>query len=123
MTMRWSLQDLSCRDRPLVSGDDEGLQGFFLLGWVNESPAVADWDGACLRISDALFDVASLAVEVDQVFADTDADLATVNDAEKAPGCPASLSDTPARALLTLAEACDGIYVLETVDHQGRRTW
>jgi hypothetical protein len=121
MTMRWSMQDLSCRDRPLVSGDDQGLRGFFLLGWVDESPAVAEWDGACLRVSRALFDVASLAVEVDQIFADVDPD--TFTDAGMEADRSASLSESPARALLTLAEACDGIYVLETVDRQGRRTW
>jgi hypothetical protein len=115
--MRWSLQDLSCRDRPMVSSDDQGLRSFFLLGWVNESPAVADWDGACLRVSQALLDMASLAVAVDHIFAD--ADIEADIEADRS----ASLTDSPARALLTLAEACDGIYVLETVDQQGKRTW
>jgi hypothetical protein len=111
--MSWSLQDLSTRDRPMVSSDDQGLRGFFLLGWVSEGPALADWDGACLRVSEALFDMASLAVEVDDIFADADIEAHR----------SASLTDSPARALLTLAEACDGIYVLETVDEQGKRTW
>jgi hypothetical protein len=52
-----------------------------------------------------------------------DVDPDTFTDAGMEADRSASLSESPARALLTLAEACDGIYVLETVDRQGRRTW
>jgi hypothetical protein len=33
------------------------------------------------------------------------------------------LTDTPERALITLAECCDGIGVVETVDDKGQRSW
>jgi hypothetical protein len=114
MTMRWSLQDLTCCELELSAGDGASLRWFLLLGWIDDRPAIAEWDGVRLLVSRNLLDVGSLAVEVDGAFADCEPS-----------GCHhyASLTDTPERALITLAECCDGIGVVETVDDKGRRSW
>jgi hypothetical protein len=114
MTMRWQLQDMDVCELPLTGGDEQRLQWFFLLGWVDNGPAAAEWDGHRLRISRALFEVASLAERVDRIFAES---------GQSDPNDGASLIDSPGRALLTLARVCDGIYVLETTDENGRRSW
>jgi hypothetical protein len=67
-----------------------------------------------LRVSRNLFDLASLAAEVDRAFADS---------AQSEPNHCAGLAGTPGRALITLAECCDGICALETLDDKGRRSW
>jgi hypothetical protein len=112
--MRWQLQDMHVCELPLTGGDDQRLRWFFLLGWLDNGPAAAEWDGDRLRISRALFDVASLAERVDHIFAES---------GESEPDDSASLIGSPGRALLTLIRACDGIYVLETIDENGRRSW
>jgi hypothetical protein len=114
MTMRWSLQDLSCCELELEASVDAGLRWFFLLGWIDDRPAVAEWDGSRLLVSRNLLDVAFLATEVDEAFADS-----VVSE----PHRYASLSETPERALITLADCCDGLHALETVDGNGRRSW
>lgn len=114
MTMRWSLQDLSCCELALKANEGAGLRWFFLLGWIDDRPAVAEWDGARLLVSQNLLEMASLAAEVDGAFADC-----VLSD----PHRYASLTDTPGRALITLADCCDGIHALETVDDNGRRLW
>ena|SRR5437899_3588427 len=114
MTMRWSLQDLNCCELPLIASDDSELRWFFLLGWIDDRPAVAEWDGVRLRVSSNLFDLASLAAQVDRAFAGS---------AQSEPNHTAGLAGTPGRALITLAECCDGICALETLDNQGRRSW
>jgi hypothetical protein len=114
MTLRWSRPDTRCCEVPLIARYDQGLRWFFLLGWVDQGPAAAEWDGRRLRVNQALFDMASLATRVDGIFAD-------LGQFEASPF--ASLTTTPARALITLADACDGIYVLETIDENGRRSW
>ena len=91
-----------------------GCAEFFLLGWLDQCPVVAEWDGRRLRVSQALFDMVSLAIRLDGIFADVE---------QSVPGHFASLTDSPARALLTLADACEGIYVLETIDDNGRCSW
>lgn len=116
MTMRWSLQDLDCREVTLAPNDRDKLRWFFLLGWIDDTPAVAEWSGARLRISSNLLDAATVGVQVDRVFAES-------NGTMTAPHHHASLAATPGRALITLADRCDGIYALETVDETGRRSW
>jgi hypothetical protein len=110
----WSRPDISCFEVPLIARDARGLRWFFLLGWLDQSPAAAEWDGRRLRISQPLFDMASLAIRIDGVFADC---------GPSEPSHVASLTDSPARALITLADACEGIYVLETIDENGRCSW
>jgi hypothetical protein len=112
MTMRWSLQELDCRELALGASDSDGLRWFFLLGWIDESPAAAEWDGASLRLSGNLLDAASVAAQVDHALADCAASEVDHS---------ASLADTPGRALITLTDCCDGIYALETLDEMGRR--
>jgi hypothetical protein len=112
--MGWSLQDLSCLDLPLPCQDDNGLRWFFLLGWLEQSPAAAEWDGSRLRVSQALFDMAALADQVDRAF---------VENGQEEHSQSASLTNTPGRALITLARTCDGIIALETMDRHGRRSW
>jgi hypothetical protein len=114
MRMRWSLQDLSCCELHLEARDDAGLGWFFLLGWIDDRPAVAEWDGARLLVNRDLLDVACLAERVDGAFADC---------VLSEPHRYASLTETPERALITLAECCDGIHALETLDGNGRRLW
>jgi hypothetical protein len=114
MTMRWSLQELNCQELRLAASDRDGLRWFFLLGWIDDSPAVAEWSGARLRVSSNLLDAASVAVEVDRAFADS---------ATSETNHCASLAGPPGRALVTLTDCCDGIYALETIDAKGRRSW
>jgi hypothetical protein len=114
MTMRWSLQDLNCLELTLAPSDRDGLRWFFLLGWIDDSPAVAEWSGARLRVSSNLLEAASVAVQVDRAFADS---------ATSQPNHYASLAGPPGRVLVTLADCCDGLYALETIDDKGRRSW
>jgi hypothetical protein len=40
-----------------------------LLGWLDQSPAAAEWDGRRLRVSQTLFDMAVLALRIGHIFA------------------------------------------------------
>jgi hypothetical protein len=74
---------------------------------------MAEWDGASVRVSWNLMNVTSLAAQVDQAFIDP---------TQSQPNHHASLACSPERALLTLADCCDEIFVVETRDDRGRRS-
>jgi hypothetical protein len=114
MTMRWSLQDLTYCECPLTASAGDELRWFFLLGCIDNRPALAEWDGATVRISWNLMNVTSMAAQVDQAFSEP---------AQSQPNHQASLNCSPERALLTLADCCDDVFVVETRDGTGRRSW
>jgi hypothetical protein len=61
-----------------------------------------------------LGDVVPLAAAVDRALADC------IDDGAEHYG---ALAYTPERAVLRLADCCEGIYVLETADGKGHRSW